>query len=311
MTSNSAAEMRLRIHDWINTARLKLAETLARSPAGQPFSGGEPDDEIRYSAGLEAQILAAHVLARPRAWVIAHPETPLSGEQREQLNSLLDRRLSGEPLPYLLGHWEFYGLDFEVTPDVLIPRPETELLVERALEHLRTKPGMRAASMRVADAGSGSGCIAVSLLKNTPWLRMAATDISWKALQVARRNAARHDVLQRLALVHSDLLSACTGPFHVVCANLPYIPHQMLETLEVARCEPGLALDGGEDGLSAIRSLIEDAPRWLAPGGVLLLEMQHDQGDAVLELARQFLPESQAEVLRDLAGKPRLVEIRK
>lgn len=305
MTSNPAPDAQMCIRDWLNLARPKLAEKLARLPAGQMFSAQELDEEeLRRSAGLEAQLLVAHVLDRSRAWVIAHPETRLTGEQKDGLDSLLSRRLSGEPLPYLFGHWEFYGLDFAVTPDVLIPRPETELMVERALAFLRLRPGCRA-----ADVGTGSGCIAVSLLKHDPEIHMIAMDLSWPALRVARRNAAHHAVLPRLTLVQADLMSAVAGALDLVCANLPYIPRKALETLPVARHEPITALDGGEEGLDAIRRLIQDAPRWLAPGGRLLLEIQFDQGEAVQNLTRQYLPGASAEVLPDLAGKPRLVEI--
>lgn len=305
MTSKSTSGAPIRIQDWLKTARQQLAESLARSPAGQTFSGQQPDEaEVRFTAGLEAQLLASSVLHHTRAWLAAHPETELTREQRQQLDRLLEQRLSGVPLPYLLGHWEFYGLDFEVTPDVLIPRPETELLVEHALSCLKARPGLRA-----ADVGTGSGCIAISLLKHAPNLRMLTTDRSWQALQVARRNADRHAVLYKLALVQGDLLSAAAGPFDLVCANLPYIPRQSLETLEVARYEPIPALDGGEDGLDAIRGLIQDAHRWLAPGGTLLLEMQYDQGEAIQKLAGQFIDGSRTRVLLDLAGKPRLVEV--
>lgn len=295
---------RIRIRDWMETARSKLVETFACSPAGQALETNESNNEVQYTAGLEIQILVGHVFGQSRAWVIAHPETDLTAAQEAQLDDLLAQRMRGVPLPYLLGHWEFFGLDFEVTPDVLIPRPETELLVERALAFLQSQPGCRA-----TDVGTGSGCIAISLLRNNPTLKMTATDISWRALQVVRRNAARHNVLERLALVQADLMAPYTGPFHLVCANLPYIPRKTLETLAVSRFEPGQALNGGEDGLSAIRPLVEDAHRWLAPGGMLLLEMQYDQGDAILKLAREYLPASRANVLLDLAGKPRLVEI--
>jgi release factor glutamine methyltransferase len=306
MTSNSTPDAQMCIRDWLNMARPKLAEKLARLPAGQMFSPPGPEvDELLHSASLEALLLVGHVLDCSRAWVIAHSETRLPREQEERLDDLLSRRLSGEPLPYLLGHWEFYGLDFDVTPNVLIPRPETELLVERALTFLRHRPGCRA-----GDTGTGSGCIAVSLLKYVPALHIIATDLSLPALRVARRNAVRHAVLPRLTLVQTDLMSAVAGALDLVCANLPYIPRKALEALPVARHEPITALDGGAEGLDVIRRLIQDAPRWLAPGGRLLLEIQFDQGEAVQSLAKQYLSGASTEVLPDLAGKPRLVEVK-
>ena len=259
--------------------------------------------------GLEvghlAALLAGHVLGRPRAWVLAHPEEPLSDEQHDQLNRLAHRLQAGEPLPYLLGHWEFYGLDFIVSPDVLIPRPETELMVELALAWLRKYPMRR----RAADVGTGSGCIAVSLAKQTPDLRILAVDRSPAALDIARQNALRHQVSGQISFEPGDLLTGVIRPFDLICANLPYIPRAALDGLDVARYEPHLALDGGADGLAAICALLSDAPRWFSPGGLMLLEMQYDQGEAVMGLTRAALPAARVTVRPDLAGLPRLVEI--
>ena len=283
----------MRTGAWLASARQALS-----SRSGGAGAGGE-------TAGLEAQALLAHVLQKPRAWLLAHPEFPLNAAQLAQLDGLLERLVSGEPLPYLLGHWEFYGLNFLVTPDVLIPRPETELLVERALGWLQRHPDRR----RAADVGSGSGCIAVTLAKTTPHLRVLLVDRSWAALQVARRNAAAHAVTMRSYFALGNLLSAFSGPLDLVCANLPYIPRGALGELPVARHEPWLALDGGADGLALIRALLADSPRWLAPGGLMLLEIQYDQGDEVAREALRCLPGADVAVHQDLAGLPRLVEI--
>jgi release factor glutamine methyltransferase len=272
---------------WLGEARRRLA-------AG-------PADE----AGLAAQLLLASVLEKPRAWLVAHPEAPLGPQQQARLAELLDRLADGVPLPYLLGHWEFYGLDFSVSPAVLIPRPETELLVERAAAWLRDHPARR----RAADVGTGAGIIAISLARQFADLRVLAVDRSWEALQIARQNAGCHGVGGHLRLVQGDLLAAAAGPFDLVCANLPYIPSSTLAKLPVARHEPRLALDGGTDGLAVIRGLLAGAHRWLAPGGLALLEMQLDQGEAIRRLARQALPGAGVTVHPDLAGLPRLVEI--
>ena len=161
----------------------------------------------------------------------------------------LARLESGQPLPYVLGAWEFYGLTFELTPDVLIPRPETELLVEQALEWLADRP----APLLAADVGTGSGCIAISLAVHAPQLRLLASDLSWPALQVARSNLARHRVEGQISLLQCDLLPPLSLPFDLLVANLPYIPSPVLPGLKLSLSEPPLALDGGLDGLDFIR----------------------------------------------------------
>lgn len=255
--------------------------------------------------GLEAQLLLGSVLNQSRAVVLAHPERQLTSTQLNQLESLLDRRLSGEPLPYLLGHWEFYGLDLLVTPAVLIPRPETELLVEQALTWLKAHPNRR----RAVDVGVGSGAISVALATNIPDLHILATDFSLAALRVARQNCLRHHLSRRISLVQSDLLNAVRGPFDLLCANLPYIPTAKLQELQVARHEPVSALDGGKDGLRLIRRLLVDSPRWMAPGGCMLLEIEAGQGESALGLARSLLPAAASRVFSDRADLPRLLRI--
>lgn len=281
-------------HAWLDTARRLLDK-----------GGGLESGFERFETNLSAQLLLAHVLGHPRPWLIAHPDAVLSDTQREQADQMLARLRAGEPLPYLLGHWEFFGLDFEVTSAVLIPRPETELLVEQAVAWLKAHPGRRSA----ADVGTGSGCIAVSIAKTVPEARLLAVDRSPEALAVARRNAERNSAANQIRFLQNNLLDGITGPFDLVCANLPYIPSTALTSLEVARYEPHLALDGGVDGLDAIRALLADSPRWLAPGGCILLEIQFDQGAVVAELARQYLQGANAEVLVDLEGHDRVVAI--
>lgn len=255
--------------------------------------------------GLEAQVILGHVLHQSRAALMAHPERELTSAQLAELDHLLSRRLSGEPLPYLLGRWEFFGLEFLVTPAVLIPRPETELLIEKALGWLNTHPDKR----RAADVGVGSGAISAALLTRIPDLRVTAVDVSFQALQVAKTNLAAHGVLPRCMLAQSDLLTACRGPFDLICANLPYIPSGTLSTLDVVRSEPSLALDGGPDGLRLIERLLADASRLLAPDGLLLLEIEATQGESAPALARSYFPTAVVELHLDLAGLPRLVSV--
>jgi release factor glutamine methyltransferase len=254
---------------------------------------------------LDVQVLLADRLGVPRTWVMAHPEGSLAPVQLQSFHAALQRLEAGEPLPYVTGHWEFYGLDFSLTPDVLIPRPETELLVERALDWLRSHPGRR----RLADIGTGSGCIAVSLAISTPDLILVATDISPAALEVARSNARKHGVADRIEFVQADLLEFNSDPVDLLAANLPYIPSARLETLAVAHREPRLALDGGPDGMDIIRRLLAQAPALLSPGGLLLLEMDALQEEAVRSLTQAYFPHARIRLLPDLAGLPRLVEI--
>lgn len=289
---------------------------------------------------LDAQVLLAHILQKPRAWVLAHPEYPLTPDQQAAFAQNLSQLEAGAPLPYILGHWEFYGLDFIISPSVLIPRPETELLVEEAIKwlgkkietqrreerkeshmNISSRPSRLAAGghfirgetyqrkLFAADIGAGSGCIAVSLAKHFPELHILATDISSKALQVARANAEKHAVAGQIEFMRTDLLNIEHSPFDVICANLPYIPTATLHTLKVFGREPSLALDGGLDGLNHIRQLLQAAPQFLTPGGLLLLEINSSQGVSALALAQEAFAEANAQLLPDLAGRDRLIRV--
>jgi release factor glutamine methyltransferase len=282
---------------------------------------GHTADRLRVvsdTPDLDAQVLLAHLTGKPRTWLAAHPEAPLSGPQADSVEEAVSRLEAGEPLPYILGHWEFFGLDFEVTPDVLIPRPETELLVEQAILWLQSRPvtAHREASLRAADVGTGSGCIAVALAHHVPDLRVLATDLSLPALEVARRNAHNHHVSGRVDFVQCDLLPPHPAPlpteshFDVICANLPYIPTETLERLPIFGREPTLALNGGRDGLDPIRHLLEIAPEWLAPNGLILLEIEAGHGLAAVSLAYDSFDNATINLRRDLVGKERMVAIR-
>jgi release factor glutamine methyltransferase len=260
---------------------------------------------------LDASVLLAHILDKPRSWVMAHPELTLTSTQQKQLDGALTRLEHREPLPYVLGHWEFFGLDFEVTPDVLIPRPETELLVEKAIVWLQQNPARK----NVADVGTGSGAIAVTLAVNVPQINILATDISPRALEVARRNAEMQGVSQRIKFIECDLLPNQSSivnhqsKIDLLCANLPYIPTNTLHTLPIYGREPTLALDGGTDGLDLVRKLLQLAPEWLAPHALILLEIEATRGAQALSLAHDFSPEAKVALHQDLAGQDRLVEI--
>jgi len=261
---------------------------------------------VSETPALEAQVLLAHILGCQRSWVLAHPEICLNPEQSAELESRLTRLENGEPLPYVLQRREFFGLDFSVSPQVLIPRPETELLVEQALGWLRANPGRRSA----LDVGTGSGCIALALAVNVPDLHILASDISSDALEQAGENLDRIAGQARVDFILADLIPAVREPVDIICANLPYIPSDELAKLKVAVWEPRIALDGGPDGLSLIRRFLEQAPASLAPGGLLLMEIEAGQGKAALDLAGQAFPRAEIVLLPDLAGRDRLVRIR-
>jgi release factor glutamine methyltransferase len=262
-------------------------------------------DNACDSPGLESQVLLGHVMGYNRAWILAHPTANLTDARQHQLEQLVVRRAQGTPLPYLLGHWEFFALDFEVSPAVLIPRPETELLVETALDWLKDHRAVQSA----VDVGTGSGCIAISLAVHSPNLLVHASDLSRPALEAARRNAKTHGVSDRVHFYQADLLTAVTGPFHLICANLPYIPSAKLTSLPVTAHEPILALDGGRDGLALVGRLMDQCTSLLASGGLALFEIESTCGLAALTRARQAFPAGKIRLIKDLNGLDRLVVI--
>ncbi len=257
------------------------------------------------TARLDAQTLLAAITHRDRAWLLAHPEARLTPRQRRRLQRACALLAQGVPLPYVLGRWAFYGREFALTPAVLIPRPETETLVDLALAWLTAHPNRRWA----ADVGTGSGVLAVTLAAEVTDLHVTATDISPAALAVARLNAQRHRVAERIVFLETDLLSATRGPFDLIVANLPYIPSATLATLPAARYEPRQAFDGGEDGLMLIRRLLAQAKMRLSPAGLLLLEIAADQGPAAQALATAAFPQAQITLHTDLANHPRVLAI--
>lgn len=266
-------------------------QALAKRSAARLAEGGIPD------APFEAELLARIATGATRAQYYAGTE--VSAADADRLVSLVDRRLHHEPTAYITGTREFFGLEFEVTPAVLIPRPETELLVELGLAELARHP-----SAVVVDVGTGSGCIAVSVVASAPTRAMVvATDVSHAALGVARRNAARHGV--RVNFVRGHLACAIAHA-DIVLANLPYIPSQVVDTLdpEVHDWEPRSALDGGTDGLALIRPLIADCAQRLLPS-LLALEVQYDQATAVAALATD--QGARVQIVKDYAGVDRVV----
>jgi len=293
--------------------RREATEKKTRKPMTQTLLSELTSRFAQFSdtPALDASVLLAHVISKPRTWVLAHPELTLTDEQQDHLHNSLEQLGAGTPFPYVLGHWEFFGMDFDITPDVLIPRPETELLVEKAIAWLQESSVRRT----VADIGTGSGAIAISIAANVPDANILATDISQRALSVARKNAKKFSVDHHIEFVECDLLPGKPELFtteqhlDLICANLPYIPTNTLLKLPVYKREPSLALDGGEDGLHLIRRLLEVAPAWLAPNSMILLEIEATTGLQALNLAYDMFSEAEIHLHRDLTGNDRLLEI--
>lgn len=257
---------------------------------------------------FDAQVLLVHILKISRPQLLAHLDAPLSSGQIDSATQAFAKLQAGTPLPYILGHWEFFGLDFEVNENILIPRPETELLVEKAIAYLKSNPDKR----NIIDVGTGSGVIAISIAKHILDVKIIATDISPKALQVAKRNAIKYGVENQIAFVECDLLpDDRPKTVDLICANLPYIPTKTLQGLEIYGKEPTLALDGGEDGLDLYRKLFSLVSR--NPNNLnnlfWLCEVEEGQGISATNLAKEFFPNAKVNLDQDLSSRDRLLEI--
>ena len=280
------------LHERLADAR----ETLIRD--------GIPAEE----AALDAEVLARHVLDCDRATLLTRARDPLPSAFDRLYHALIARRVAREPVAYIVGHREFWGLEFDVTPAVLIPRPETELVVEEALASLPRRDIVR----HIIDVGTGSGCLAVTLAVEFPPANVTATDTSHEALAVAYRNADRHNVIGRITFVQADVLKDVTEPADLIVSNPPYVPAGDAATLqaEVARYEPASALYGGPDGLDVIRRLVGSARQHLAAGGWLIIEFGFGQEAAVREVAREA-GWNVARIRSDLQGIPRVAVLRR
>jgi release factor glutamine methyltransferase len=287
------------------------AKTAFKLGIGQLRDAGVP------SFTLAAELLLLHVAGKDRTWLYAHPEDELSPEQELKFFALIASRVAGVPIQYLTGKQEFWGIEFEVTHDVLIPRPETEHVIEVALDRLAVreiragrKQTLSGEGLNIADIGTGSGCIAVALAKDLPGAQFVATDISPRALEVARRNAERAGFADRIKFVLSNLLDEIPSSqrFQLIASNPPYIGRNEASTLarEVRDHEPETALFGGEEGYELYADIVTQSAGHLEPGGILVLELGHNSLPAVQPLFES--PEwTHVGVTNDLAGIPRVI----
>lgn len=250
---------------------------------------------------LESELLLRHALKISRTQLYLDLDHELSHEQEEALWQLAERRRNGEPTAYITGHRQFYGLDFYVDPRVLIPRPESELLVEIALKLAQNHP-----PSTIADIGTGCGAIAISLALELPEVKIYATDISTPALEVARLNCQKHRVIDRVHLLHGDMLDPILEPFDLIIANLPYVKKSELAGMKF---EPRLALDGGSDGMQRIRQLCRQASSKLSADGSLLLEIGQGQREAITTFLHSLFPDGEIEVVPDLSGIDRVIHL--
>jgi release factor glutamine methyltransferase len=285
--------------------RRDLSAASALAWAERTLAGAQVD-----TPRLDAELLLCQALEWTRARLYAHPEHTLSEGEHVDFLRLVRRRTAREPLAYLLGRKEFYGLEFLVDHRVLIPRPETELLVELAIRRLEGVQSVPPAPA-VADVGTGSGAIAIALARHTSAIRVHALDVSAEALEVARANCHRHGVTMRVELLRGDLLAPLESAVDLIVGNLPYVTRTELDTLppEISTYEPRVALDGGADGLDVLRRLLGQAGEHLRFHGGILLEIGAEQGPEARTLAARYFPAASIEVHRDLSGLDRILEI--
>ena len=259
-------------------------------------------------ARLEAEVMLMNVMRMQRHDLFSQQETELTSPQEQALAQIMERRLLREPLAYILQYKEFYGVNLLVNPNVLIPRPETECLVEHAL--FMALMGMETPELVIADVGTGTGAIAVNLALHLPAARIFAVDCADDVLDVAAYNIRAHNVMDRVSLGKGDLLEPVPEPVDLILANLPYIPTERLPDLQPeVRQEPQLALDGGADGLDLIRRLLQQAPGKLKDHGIILLELDPEQVPAVESLSRDLFAGAELSVEKDLAQRDRIFVI--
>lgn len=277
---------------------MRLGDALQRGAVFLRHSGSP-------SARLDAEVLLAHTLRLRRVELYLRLERPLTDPEEREYEALLQRRARREPVSYLVGQKEFFGLTFTVDRRVMIPRPETEILVERALE---AAEAWRGRDLHIADIGTGSGCIAIALAVRLPWAGLYGTDLSAEALQVAEENCRQSGVGDRVTLLQGDLCESLPQPVDLLVSNPPYTVWSDLPA-GITDYEPRLALDGGAAGLALYRRLVPQLARSVRPGGQVFLEVGEGQAEAVVGLAREHLPGAPTRIWPDYGGLERVVQI--
>jgi release factor glutamine methyltransferase len=284
---------------------------LPQTPVGRALVAATQrlDEAGSETASLDAQVILAHVLGHDRAWLFAHHDYALSAKEAEQYADLVARRANAEPVAYLVGRREFYGLELAVDRRVLIPRPETELLVDAVLDHIELRQNP---AVTVVDVGTGSGAIALAVATNCPTARVYAVDVSRDALAVATANVERLDTRRQVTLLEGDLLTPLPECVDIIAANLPYIALREYFGLiaDVRDYEPRLALEAGPHGLDVITRLLQQVPSHANPGAAIFLEIGQGQSEAVMNLVRTLLPQArQVTIRQDYHGLDRLVVV--
>lgn len=265
------------------------------------------EDGGSTTAHLDAQVILAYVLGVDRSWLFAHYDYELMPAEAQRFSELVARRTAAEPVAYIIGKREFYGLELAVDRRVLIPRPETELLVDAVLDHIESRPEP---NVTVADVGTGSGAIALAVATNCPEARIYATDVSDAALEVARQNVSQWDERRQVVLLRGNLLEPLPEKVDIIAANLPYIPSAEYNSLQpdVRDYEPQLALEAGPEGLDLFVRLLRQVGDHLKPGGVVFLEIGHDQGEVMVDIVRHLIPQVRFVTVRqDYHGHDRLL----
>ncbi|MDX9849837.1 MAG: peptide chain release factor N(5)-glutamine methyltransferase [Anaerolineaceae bacterium] len=277
--------MTISIADWRYQSRIKLAE-------------------VSETAEIEINAVLSKVLSRNLPWCLANSNIVLDPNIIEELNKKIDFLRSGIPLGYVLGEIEFFGLNFIIDENVLIPRPETELMVEAAIGWLDKYENAK----KLVDVGCGSGAIIISLLKKFPDKKGWAVEISRAALNVSKKNMTYHEI-KNLNFVQLDCLTGLQTKFDVITANLPYIPGDVLKELPVSKYEPEIALNGGKDGLEVINKLIDQIPSRLNSPGLVLLEIQFDQAEKIIHKLQDSIPEAIISIIKDYSNHDRIIQV--
>lgn len=261
-------------------------------------------NSINDSVDTDINAILCNVLGKDLAWCFAHSDENLTEQDLAQLNQMVEQLRMRYPLPYILGEMEFYGNHFIVDSNVLIPRPETEILVDLAIEWISFHPTIN----KIVDVGTGSGAIILSVLNKYPHLYGLGIDISKRALEIAKKNRDRFSN-RRLDFIQMDCLSGLENKFDVILANLPYIPDSEVYKLDVAKFEPLFALNGGENGIEIIKKFIDQIPFHLSIPGLVLMEIQYDQSALICELITKTIKNCSLSIVKDLAGLDRIIKV--